>query len=94
MARREDGDATGTNTGPCLLSSHGRVLLALAHDPDLRRSDLASSSGVTERTLDSVLADLEHAGLLERERVGRCNLYRLLIDEPLLLIAQHRRAVT
>lgn len=69
---------------PDLLTVHGRVLLALAAEPALRVRDLAEQAGVTERTVSSALKDLERAGLLERRRVGRRNVYRTSVPAPLM----------
>ena len=38
-------------------------------------ADIASVIGVTERTAQAIVADLEEAGYLQRERVGRRNRY-------------------
>ena len=46
------------------LSNHGRALLCIAHDPDVRLRDIASELGVTERSAYAIVTDL--AELLER----------------------------
>ena len=57
------------------LSNHGRVLLVIAADPDVRLRDVAESVGITERAVQMIVADLEAAGYVARERVGRRNHY-------------------
>jgi len=58
-----------------LLTNHGRVLLILASDPDVRLRDVAASVGITERSVQMIVADLEDAGYITRERRGRRNHY-------------------
>jgi len=58
-----------------LLTNHGRVLLIIASDPDVRLRDVASSVGITERSVQMIVADLEGAGYISRERRGRRNHY-------------------
>ncbi|MCZ3388616.1 MAG: winged helix-turn-helix domain-containing protein [Actinomycetia bacterium] len=58
-----------------LLTNHGRVLLIIASDPDVRLRDVASSVGITERSVQMIVADLEEAGYISRERRGRRNHY-------------------
>lgn len=58
-----------------LLTNHGRVLLILASDPDVRLRDVAQSVGITERSVQMIVADLEGAGYITRERRGRRNHY-------------------
>ena len=65
------------------LSNHAHVLIALAKDPTLRVRDLAMLVGVTERAVASILADLEEAAVLVRERTGRRNVYTIDDDAPL-----------
>jgi DNA-binding transcriptional ArsR family regulator len=65
------------------LSNHAHVLIALAKDPTLRVRDLAMVVGITERAVASILADLEEAGVLVRERSGRRNVYTIEDDAPL-----------
>ena len=40
------------------LTNHARVLLCVAHDPAIRLRDIASTLGITERTVHGILADL------------------------------------
>ena len=65
-----------------LLTNHGRILLMIAQDPDLRIRDLAQSASVTERTAQSIIADLELAGYLTKKREGRRNLYSVNPKRP------------
>jgi len=60
-----------------LVSNHGLVLLALADRPSARLRDLAATSGVTERACQSIVNDLCREGYVSRQRVGRCNMYRV-----------------
>lgn len=65
------------------LSNHAHVLLALARDPAVRVRDIAVSVGMTERAVTRILTDLEEAGVIVRERVGRRNHYDIVRDVPL-----------
>jgi Mn-dependent DtxR family transcriptional regulator len=71
-----DGPAPGGRTWT-FLSNHGHVLVALARDPDARVRELAERVGVTERAVQLIVRDLEQAGYVERQRVGRRNTYRV-----------------
>ena len=62
-----------------ILSSHGLVLVAIAEDPTIRLTDIASRTELTQRAVQNIIADLEHGGLLTHVRIGRRNVYR--IDE-------------
>lgn len=65
------------------LSNHAHVLVCLAQHPDARLRDVAQSVGITERAVQKIVSDLEQAGVLERERSGRRNSYRLNLEAPL-----------
>jgi len=65
------------------LTNHAHVLLCIAEDPEVRLRDVATSVGITERAAQRIVMELEEAGYLERERVGRRNRYRLHADQPL-----------
>jgi predicted ArsR family transcriptional regulator len=65
------------------LTNHAHVLLAIASNPTLRLRDIAAIVGITERTIVGILSDLEEAGYIEREKVGRRNQYVLDRSRPL-----------
>jgi len=65
-----------------LLTNHGRLLLLIAQQPDVRIRDLADAAAVTERTAQTIVADLEHAGYITKERQGRRNIYTVNRKQP------------
>src|ERR1700757_4126380 len=54
-----------------LLTGHGHVLVEIARDPGARIRDIAAAAGITERTAQAIVADLEAAGYVTRTRTGR-----------------------
>jgi DNA-binding IclR family transcriptional regulator len=66
-----------------LLSNHGRALLCLAQDPDLRLRDLAARLGITERRAFDLVNDLTEAGYVIKEKDGRRNRYEVQDHLPL-----------
>lgn len=60
-----------------LLTGHGHVLVEIARSPKARMRDIAEVVGLTERTVQAIVADLEAAGYLTRTRSGRRNLYQV-----------------
>jgi DNA-binding MarR family transcriptional regulator len=76
-----------------LLTAHGRALVAIAQDPNARMRDLAEVVGVTERTLQGIVADLEAAGYVAHTRVGRRNRYTVHLDRPFRHSAQDGHSV-
>ncbi|RJK97605.1 helix-turn-helix transcriptional regulator [Vallicoccus soli] len=64
------------------LSNHGHVLVALSRDPHARVREVAERVGITERAVQLIVRDLEEAGYVERERVGRRNTYRVATGLP------------
>jgi DNA-binding MarR family transcriptional regulator len=69
--------ATASRRPWTLLSNHGHVLVCLARDPEMRMRDIALAVGITERACYRIVGDLEGAGLVRRERVGRNNRYTI-----------------
>src|SRR5262245_21790710 len=69
--------------GWTFLSNHGHVLLAIARNPDATLREVAALVGITERTVQRVVADLEAGQYLERARNGRRNRYEVHPDLPL-----------
>jgi MarR family len=68
-----------------LMTNHGNALLLIARDPDIRLRDIASVLGITERRAQRIVSDLVTTGYIERERIGRRNLYRVAAKLPLRL---------
>jgi len=58
-----------------LLTGHGHVLVEIARNPQARMRDISAVVGLTERTVQAIVADLEAAGYLTRGRIGRRNRY-------------------
>ncbi len=69
--------STGSS-GWTFLSNHGHVLVSLAVDPDARMRDIAARVGITERAVQTIVGDLEEAGYVLRERLGRRNRYTVV----------------
>lgn len=74
-------------------TNHAHILFCLAESPELRLRDLADRVGVTERAAQRIIGELERAGYLEVERVGRRNRYRLFADKPLRHPIEAHRSV-
>jgi DeoR/GlpR family transcriptional regulator of sugar metabolism len=65
------------------LTNHAHVLFCLSRDPEVRMRDVADAVGITERAVQRIVAELEEAGYLRRERDGRRNRYLLQAERPL-----------
>ena len=50
------------------ITNHAQVLLCVAHDPEIRLREIAEACGITERAAHRIIADLEEAGYISRER--------------------------
>lgn len=65
-----------------LLTNHGRLLLLIARNPDIRLRDMAEEAGITERTAQGIVTDLEQAGYVHKEKTGRRNAYTINRAQP------------
>jgi hypothetical protein len=63
-----------------LLTGHGRVLVEIARDPKARIRDISATAGLTERTVQAIVADLTAEGYISRTRTGRRTLYTVNAD--------------
>jgi DNA-binding MarR family transcriptional regulator len=63
-----------------LLTGHGHVLVEIARNPQARIRDISPVVGLTERTVQAIVADLEAAGYLSRTRTGRRVVYTVNRD--------------
>ena len=76
VANRPDGQ----NGSWTLLTGHGHVLVEIARNPQARIRDLAEVAGITERTVQTIVTDLETAGYITRTRHGRRTRYAVNSD--------------
>jgi predicted HTH transcriptional regulator len=70
------------------LTNHGKTLLLIAHDPRIRMRDIAGLLNITERRTQRIVADLDKAGYVERERQRGRNVYTVRTHLPLGLPTQ------
>jgi hypothetical protein len=63
-----------------LLTGHGHVLVEIARNPEARIRDISAVVGLTDRTVQAIVADLEAAGYLTRTRTGRRTRYTVNHD--------------
>ena len=66
-----------------LLSTHGLVLLSVADKPKVTTREMADDLGMTERTVQRAVSDLDSTGYIRRKRVGRRNKYQVNGKKPL-----------
>ena len=65
------------------LTNHSHVLFCLSEDPELVLREIAEKVGITERSVQRIVKELEQEGFLEKERVGRRNRYKLILKREL-----------
>ncbi|HAV12045.1 MAG TPA: ArsR family transcriptional regulator [Opitutae bacterium] len=63
-----------------LLSNHASVLIVLSRNSNQPLRKVTQFIGITERAVQRIVADLEEAGYISRERKGRQNVYRIHDD--------------
>lgn len=59
------------------LTNHGRALVCIGHDPDVRLRDIAANLSITERRAFSIVADLTEAGFITKTKHRRRNRYEI-----------------
>jgi DNA-binding MarR family transcriptional regulator len=65
------------------LTNHAHVLIAISRDRALRQREIADLVGITEGAVQRILHELEDAGYLRRERIGRRNRYEVVAETSL-----------
>lgn len=65
------------------LTNHSHVLLCIAANPDILTRDIAGLVGITERSAQRIISELEEAGYLSHNKVGRRNHYEVHPNKPL-----------
>ncbi len=79
--------------GWTFLTNHTHVLLCIAANPDILTRDIASLVGITERSAQRIISELEDAGYLSHHKIGRRNHYEVHADRPLRHDLEHHLAV-
>lgn len=65
------------------LTNHAHVLIMLHSHPDMSLREVALQVGITERAVQIIVLDLDVAGFLGRERIGRKNHYTVIMNKSL-----------
>jgi DNA-binding MarR family transcriptional regulator len=76
-----------------LLTGHGHVLVEIARNPSARIRDIAPAVGLTERTVQAIVTDLEAEGYVTRTRTGRRTQYAVHPDSLFRHAAQEGHRV-
>jgi DNA-binding MarR family transcriptional regulator len=90
LAEVSSQQSDGRTAAPefAFLTNHGKALLLIASDPRIRMRDIAGVLDITERATQRIVAELDKAGYIERERDGRRNRYTVSTHLPLGLPTQ------
>lgn len=93
MAAKTSKKTPATPAHWTFLSNHAHVLICLSHNPRILVRELAQLVGITERAVLAIIGDLVDAGVVERQREGRANHYRINTDPPLRHPVERHRTV-
>ncbi len=64
------------------LTNHARVLILMANRPKITARELSALIGITERSVRSIIADLESEGYIEKLKEGRRISYKIHAKLP------------
>jgi len=65
------------------LTNQALVLIHIGRRPDSTGLEIAAAVGITERAVRKIVVELQAAGYLEAERIGRRNRYSVDVHRPL-----------
>ena len=65
------------------LTNHGLVFVIIARHPRITTREIAAEVGVTERTVQKAILDLETEGYIIKKREGVRNRYRINPEVPM-----------
>ena len=57
------------------MTNHTHILVCLTRNPETTVRELALAVGITERSVQRILKELEEGGIISKTRVGRHNQY-------------------
>ncbi|MDB5385918.1 MAG: hypothetical protein JWM11_1564 [Planctomycetaceae bacterium] len=83
LSQPDSPPAESSGTHWTFLTNHSHVLAILSWNPSLVLREVALLVGITERAVQRIIADLEAGGIIEREKIGRQNSYRIRVDQPM-----------
>jgi|PlaIllAssembly_1097288.scaffolds.fasta_scaffold176225_2 Mn-dependent DtxR family transcriptional regulator len=69
--------------GWTFLTSHGMMLIYITRHPQSTTEEIAHEVGVTLRTVQKIISDLEAEGYIKRLKKGRCNNYIVNPELPM-----------
>lgn len=75
------------------LTHHAQILIQISRKPDSTGIEIANTVGITERATRKIITDLQNAGYLEAERIGRRNRYVVDMRRPLGYIGERELTV-
>lgn len=75
------------------LTSHAQVLLCISRNARVTAREIAEQVGITERSVQRIIADLEKERYIAKYRDGRNNRYRLNAERPMRHPAQRGTAI-
>ena len=75
------------------LTNHALVLMHVGRRPDSTGLETAQAVGITERAVRKIVAELQVAGYIETERIGRRNRYRVDVHRPLRRVGERELTV-
>lgn len=93
MSGMDDSMDGVTGAGWTVLTNHGKALVCIAHDPDIRLRDLGDRLGITERAAHRIVTDLDASGYITREKTGRRNRYTINPDLTLPDTVAHEQKI-
>ena len=59
------------------ITNHGLLLLYVSHSPQCTMREMAATLGITERSIQRILKDLEEEGYVTWEGTGKGNIYQI-----------------
>jgi len=65
------------------ITNHALVLTSIAKHPRRTLREIGDAVGITERAAHKIINDLEEAGYVSKEKIGRRNVYRIHPEVPL-----------
>ena len=75
------------------ITNHAVVLCLIAQQPRITTREISSTIGITEKTIRSIISDLEAEGYVTKKREGRRIRYRVNSDLSLRHEMQQDKAV-